>query len=109
MSKSFKDIITMCICFGPPIALPTWFMVGMTLVAIYGVKIMLLPMFAVLIITWLFVSVYFERSSNMSEKENQKYALWFSLFNTLGLFIILYFCIFHMSIIIEQLTPPIWK
>ena len=109
MLKLFKDIITMCICFGPLIALPTWFIVGMTLLAVYGVKIMLLPMFAILIVTWLFVSVYFERSSNMSEKENQKYALWFSLFNTFGLCVIIYFCTFHMSTIIEQLTPPIWK
>ena len=38
MSKSFKDVITMCICFSPLITLPTWFMVGMTLLAVYGVK-----------------------------------------------------------------------
>lgn len=109
MSKSFKDIITMCICCSPLVTLPTWFVVGMTLLAVYGVKIILLPMFAMLIITWLFVSVYFETSSNMSEKENRKYASWFSLFNVIGLCIILYFCTFHMSTIIEQLTPPILK
>ena len=109
MSKLFKDIITMCICFSPLLILPTYFIVSMVLLAVYGVKIALLPMFVMLIIIWLFVSVYFERSSNMSEKEGRKYALWFSFINTFGLLVIIYFCTFHMSTIIEQLTPPILK
>lgn len=109
MSKLFKNIIALYICWSPLLILPTWFIVGMTLLAVYGVKIILLPMFATLIIIWFFVAVYFETSSNMSEKEDKKYALWFSLFNTIGLFVTIYFYTFHMSTIIEQLTPPIWK
>ena len=109
MFKTFKNIIKMYICWSPLLALPTWIITGMTLTAIYGTKTLLLPSFAILIITWLFVFVYIETCSNMSEKENQKYTLYFSIFNTIGLFIILYFCVFNMDTIIAELTPPIWK
>ena len=76
---------------------------------IYSIKIMLLPTYAILIIIWFFVSIYIETCSNMYGKENQKYTLYFSIFNTIGLCIILYFCVFNMDTIIAELTPPIWK
>ncbi len=93
ISTFFKDIATMYISMSPLLALPIWIGVGFTIMAVYNNIKLLLPIFAILGITWLFVMVYFETYSSDSERHNQIKDYCFTVYNTVGLLIITYFII----------------
>lgn len=67
MIKTLKSTLELYTCWSPILSLPTWIIVGMVVTSIFGAKTVLLPVFAVLILTWLFVAVYFESYSSLQE------------------------------------------
>ena len=88
ISTFFKDIAKVYSSLSPILALPIWIGVGFTIMAVYNNIKLLLPIFAILAITWLFVMVYFETYSSYSERSKQIKEKCFAVYNTVGLLII---------------------
>lgn len=51
MTKRIKSLLDLYSCWSPILSLPTWIIVGMVVTGIFGAETVLLPIFAVLIIT----------------------------------------------------------
>lgn len=81
----------------------------MAVTGIFGAKTVLLPVFAVLIITWYFVSVYFQTYSSLSESFDKILGLILTIYNTVGLVVLTYLVLAYHGLLLEAMTPQIWK
>ena len=109
MTKSVKSILEFYTCWCPLLVLPTWIIVGMVVTGIFGAKTVLLPVFAVLIITWYFVTVYFESYSSLSESFDKKLEVGLTVYNTVGLVVLIYLVFNYLRVLLVEMIPPIWK
>lgn len=82
---------------------------GMVTTCIFGAKYVLLLVFAVLILTWLFVAVYFESYSSLQESFDKNLEVGLTIYNTVGLVILTYLVFNYFGVILVEMTPPIWK
>ena len=103
MVKSLKNVLNLYTCWSPILSLPTWILVGMATVGIFDVKYVLIPTYIVLILTWFFVSVYFQSYSSLSESFDKKLEVGLTVYNTVGLVLA------YNGVLLEAMTPPIWK
>ena len=109
MTKQLKNIFDLYTCWSPILALPTWIILGMVTVGIFGVKYVLIPTYIVLFLTWLFVTVYFHSYSSLSESFDKKFGVGLSVYNTIGLVVLAYLVFSYHGVLLEAMTPPIWK
>lgn len=109
MVKSLKSVLNLYTCWSPILSLPTWILVGMATVGIFDVKYVLIPTYMVLILTWFFVVVYFESYSSLSESFDKNLGLGLTVYNTVGLVVLVYLVIAYDGVLLEDMTPPIWK
>lgn len=109
MVKLIKNVVNLYICWSPLLSLPTWVLVGMATVGIFDVKYVLIPTYMVLILTWLFVAVYFESYSSLSESFDKELGVGLTVYNTVGLVVLVYLVIAYNGVLLEAMTPPIWK
>lgn len=109
MVKSLKNVLNLYTCWSPLLSLPTWILVGMATVGIFDVKYVLIPTYMVLILTWFFVAVYFESYSSLSESFNKNLGLGLTVYNTVGLVVLVYLVIAYNGVLLEAMIPPIWK
>lgn len=109
MEHSLKNALNLYTCWSPILSLPTWILVGMAVTGIFGAKYVLLPVFAVLIITWYFVTVYFQTYSSLSESFDKNLELGLIIYNTVGLIVLTYLVTAYNGVLLEAMTPPIWK
>lgn len=109
MVKPLKNVLELYTCWSPILALPTWIVLGMVTTGIFGAKNVLLLVFAVLILTWLFVAVYFESYSSLQESFDKNLGLGLTIYNTIGLMVLVYLVIAYNGVLLEAMTPPIWK
>lgn len=109
MVKSIKNVVNLYICWSPLLSLPTWVLVGMATVGIFDVKYVLIPSYIVLILTWFFVAVYFESYSSLSESFDKKLGVGLTVYNTVGLVVLAYLVIGYNGVLLEAMTPTIWK
>lgn len=109
MVKSIKNVLNLYTCWSPLLSLPTWVLVGMATVGIFDVKYVLIPTYMVLILTWFFVAVYFESYSFLSESFDKKLEVGLIVYNTVGLVVLAYLVISYNGVLLEAMTPTIWK
>ena len=109
MVKSLKNVLNLYTCWSPLLSLPTWILVGMATVGIFELKYVLIPTYIVLILTWLFVTVYFHSYSSLSESFDKKLGVGLTVYNTVGLVVLVYLIIAYNGVLLEAMTPPIWK
>ena len=109
MVKSLKNVLNLYTCWSPLLSLPTWVLVGMATVGIFDVKYVLIPTYIVLILTWFFVAVYFESYSSLSESFDKKLGVGLTVYNTVGLVVLAYLVIGYNGVLLEAMTPTIWK
>lgn len=109
MVKSLKNVLNLYTCWSPVLSLPTWVLVGMATVGIFDTKYVLFPTYMVLILTWFFVAVYFESYSSLSKSFDKKLGVGLTVYNTVGLVVLVYLVIAYNGVLLEALTPPIWK
>lgn len=109
MVKYLKNVLNLYICWSPLLSLPTWILVGMATVGIFDVKYVLIPTYIVLILTWFFVTVYFHSYSSLSESFDKKLGVGLTVYNTVGLVVLVYLVIAYNGVFLEAMTPPIWK
>lgn len=109
MVKSLKNVLTLYTCWSSLLSLPTWVLVGMATVGIFDVKYVLIPTYIVLILTWFFVAVYFESYSSLSESFDKKLGVGLTVYNTVGLVVLSYLVIGYNGVLLEAMTPTIWK
>ena len=107
--KSIKSTLYFYTSWCPLLVLPTWIVLGMAVTGIFGAKYVLLPVFAVLIITWFFVAVYFHSYSSLSESFDRKLEVGLTIYNTVGLIVLTYLVIAYNEVLLEAMTSPIWK
>lgn len=107
--KSIKSALYFYTSWSPLLSLPTWILVGMATVGIFGVKYVLIPTYIVLIFSWFFVTVYFHSYSSLSESFDRKLELGLIIYNTVGLIVLTYLVIACNGVLLEAMTPPIWK
>lgn len=107
--KSIKSVLHFYSSWCPLLVLPTWIVLGMVVTGIFGAKYVLLPVFAVLIITWFFVAVYFHSYSTLSKSFDKNMELGLIIYNTVGLIVLTYLVIAYNGVLLEAMTPPIWK
>lgn len=79
----------------------------MVVTGIFGAKYVLLPVFAVLILSWFFVTVYFHSYSSLSESFDRKLEVGLTIYNTVGLIVLTYLVIAYNGVLLEAMTPPI--
>lgn len=108
MTQSIKFLLGFYNCWSSILSLPTWILVGMTAIGIFGIGV-LLPVFAVLIITWYLIAVYFETYSSLSESFDKTLEIGLSIYNTVGLVVLVYLILAYHGVLLEAMTPPIWK
>ena len=109
MVKSIKNVLNLYTCWSPLLSLPTWVLVGMVTVGIFDVKYVLIPTYIVLILTWFFVAVYFDSYSSLSESFDKKLGVGLTVYNTVGLVVLAYLVIGYNGVLLEAMTPTIWK
>lgn len=109
MVKCLRNLLSLYTCWSPILSLPTWILVGMATVGIFDVKYVLIPSYMVLILTWFFVAVYFESYSSLSESFDKKLGVCLTVYNTVGLVVLIYLVIAYNGVFLEAMTPPIWK
>lgn len=109
MVKSVKNVLELYTCWSPILALPTWIILGMVTTGIFGIKGVLLPVFAVWILTWFFVAVYFESYSSLQESFDNNLGLGLTVYNTIGLVVLAYLVFSNLRVLLEAMTPPIFK
>ena len=109
MVKTIKSMLELYTCWSPILALPTWIVLGMVTTCIFGAKYVLLPVFAVLILTWLFVAVYFESYSSLQESFDKNLGVGLTVHNTIGLVVLTYLVFNYYGVLLVEMTPPIWK
>lgn len=109
MVKPLKNVLELYTCWSPILALPTWIVLGMVTTGIFGAKNVLLLVFAVLILTWLFVAVYFESYSSLQESFDKNLGLGLTIYNTIGLVVLTYLVFSYYGVLLVEMTPPIWK
>ena len=109
MAKQLRGILNLYTCWSPILSLPTWILVGMATVGIFDVKYVLIPTYIVLILTWFFVTVYFHSYSSLSEIFDKKLEVGLTVYNTVGLVVLVYLVIAYNGVFLEAMTPPIWK
>lgn len=109
MIKTLKSTLEFYTCWSPILALPTWIVLGMVTTCIFGAKYVLLPVFAVLILTWLFVAVYFESYSSLQESFDKNLGVGLTVYNTIGLVVLTYLVFTYYGVLLVEMTPPIWK
>lgn len=109
MIKTLKSTLEFYTCWSPILALPTWIILGMVVTGIFGIKTVLLPVFAVLILTWLFVAVYFESYSSLQESFDKNLGLGLTVYNIVGLVVLTYLVFTYYGVLLVKMTPPIWK
>lgn len=109
MIKTLKSTLEFYTCWSPILALPTWIILGMVVTGIFGIKTVLLPVFAVLILTWLFVAVYFESYSSLQESFDKNLGLGLTIYNTIGLVVLIYLVVNYYGVLLVEMTPPIRK
>lgn len=107
--KSIKSTLYFYTSWCPLLVLPTWIVLGMVVTGIFGAKYVLLPVFEVLIITWFFVAVYFESYSHLTNNFDKNLELGLIIYNTVGLIVLTYLVIAYNGVLLEAMTPPIWK
>ena len=109
MIKSIKSVLHFYSSWCPLLVLPTWIVLGMAVTGIFGAKYVLLPVFAVLFITWIFVTVYFHSYSTLSKSFDKNMELGLIIYNTVGLIVLTYLVIACNGVLLEAMTSPIWK
>lgn len=109
MVKCLRNTFNLYTCWSPVLALPTWVLVGMATVGIFDVKYVLIPTYMVLILTWFFVAVYFESYSSLSKSFDKKLEVVLTVYNTVGLVVLTYLVYNYTGVLLEAMTPPIWK
>ena len=109
MVNSLKNVLNLYTCWSPILSLPTWILVGMATVGIFELKYVLIPTYIVLILTWFFVTVYFHSYSSLSESFDKKLGVGLAVYNTAGLVVLVYLVIAYNGVLLEAMTPPIWK
>lgn len=109
MTQSIKFLLGFYNCWSSILSLPTWILVGMTAIGIFGMEYVLLPVFAVWFVTWYFIAVYFQSYSSLSESFDKKFRTWLSTYNTIGLVVLIYLVLTYQGVLLEAMTPPIWK
>lgn len=109
MVKHLRNTLNLYSCWCPLLVLPTWIIVGMVVTGIFGAKTVLLPVFAVLVITWYFVTVYFESYSSLSESFDKKLEVGLTVYNTVGLVVLIYLVFNYHGVLLVEMIPPIWK
>ena len=109
MGQSLKNALNLYTCWSPILALPTWIVLGMVTTCIFGAKYVLLPVFAVLILTWFFVAVYFESYSSLQESFDKNLGVGLTVYNTVGLVVLTYLVFSYYGVLLVEMTPPIWK
>ena len=109
MVKSLKNALNLYTCWSPILSLPTWILVGMATVGIFDIKYVLIPTYIVLILTWLFVAVYFESYSSLQESFDKNLGVGLTVYNTIGLVVLTYLVFSYYGVILVEMTPPIWK
>lgn len=109
MIKTLKSTLELYTCWSPILSLPTWIITGMVVTGIFGIKTVLLPVFAVLIITWLFVAVYFETYSTLQDSFDKNLGLGLTIYNTVGLVVLIYLVLNYHRVLLQEMTLPIWK
>ena len=67
---------------------------------------MLLPVFAVLILTWFFVAVYFESYSSLQESFDKNLGVGLTVYNTIGLVVLTYLVFTYYGVLLVEMTPP---
>ena len=107
MVKCLRNTLNLYTCWSPILSLPTWVLVGMATVGIFDVKYVLIPTYIVLILTWFFVAVYFQSYSSLSESFDKKLEVGLTVYNTVGLVVLVYLVIAYNGVLLEALTPPI--
>lgn len=78
MTQSIKFLLGFYNCWSSILSLPTWILVGMTAIGIFGIGV-LLPVFAVWFVTWYFIAVYFQSYSSLSESFDKNLGLGYLL------------------------------
>lgn len=81
----------------------------MATVGIFDMKYVLIPTYIVLILTWFFVSVYFQSYSSLYESFDKKLEVGLTVYNTVGLVVLVYLVIAYNGVLLEAMIPPIWK
>ena len=109
MVKCLRNTFNLYTSWSPLLSLPTWILVGMATVGIFDVKYVLIPTYIVLILTWFFVKVYFHSYSSLSESFDKKLGVGLTVYNTVGLVVLVYLVIAYNGVFLEAMTPPIWK
>ena len=109
MTKQLRNIFNLYTSWSPLLSLPSWILVGMSTVVIFGVKYVLIPTYIVLILSWFFVTVYFHSYSSLSESFDRKLEVGLTIYNTVGLIVLTYLVIAYNGVLLEAMTPPIWK
>lgn len=109
MGQSLKNALNLYTCWSPILALPTGIILGMVTTCIFGAKYVLLPVFAVLILTWLFVAVYFESYSSLQESFDKNLGVGLTVYNTIGLVVLTYLVFSCYGVLLVEMTPPTWK
>jgi hypothetical protein len=107
MIKTLKSTLDLYTCWSPILSLPTWIIVGMVVTGIFGAKYVLLPVFAVWIITWFLVAVYFETYSSLQESFDKNLGLGLTIYNTVGLVVLIYLVVNYYGVLLVEMTPPI--
>ena len=107
MIKTLKSTLELYTCWSPILSLPTWIIVGMVVTGIFDAKTVLLPVFAVLILTWLFVAVYFESYSSLQESFDKNLRIGLTIYNTVGLVVLACLVINYHGVLLVEMTPPI--
>ena len=109
MIKTLKSTLELYTCWNAILSLLTWMIVGMVVTGIFGTKYVLLPVFAVWILTWLFVAVYFESYSSLQESFDKNLGFGLTIYNTIGLVVLIYLVVNYYGVLLVEMTPPIRK
>ena len=109
MAKSLKNVLDLYTCWSPILSFPTWILVGMATVGIFDIKYVLIPTYIVWVLTWFFIAVYFQSYSSLSESFDKKLGVGLTVYNTVGLVVLVYLLIAYNGVLLEAMTPPIWK
>lgn len=109
MAKSLKNVLDLYTCWSPILSLPTWILVGMATVGIFDIKYVLIPTYIVWVLTWFFIAVYFQSYSSLSESFDKKLGVGLTVYNTVGLVVLVYLLIAYNGVLLEAMTLTIQK
>jgi hypothetical protein len=105
MIRSIKSVTQTYIGLSPLLSLTVWFFTGLVVMGAFGYEKLILPFFAVGLVNWLFVMVYFETYHPEYNSNTKTKDLLFSLYVTVGLLLSVYLILTQGSVILHAIFP----